>query len=358
MHTAAGQVRAIYFVSCSVLVAGVLQVAMLVPSLRAVGFRFHLGSFWTPAIRNMLRLSVPVALGAGVLQVSVLLDRGISLLLAQSVDSAGHLVASFSLFGHEIRYPMVLGAAARLNWAQYLYQFPLGVFAIALATAIFPTLAADAMNDDKHKFRDVLLRGIRITLWEGLPASVGLILVAQPAVQLLFERGQFTVADTTLVAASVRMYSIAIWAFSIQQILNRAYYALHDNWTPLVMAVVTLAINLVVEIPLLWPMGEAGMAAGTTVSYIVQAIVMLAILQRRVGSLNLRQITPYVINLLIATALMAIACIAIQKAPFFPRDISRKTALLRLGIIMAAGAVTYLGTLGVMRRVGSGMAKA
>jgi len=239
---------------------------------------------------------------------------------------------------------MELGAAARLNWAQYLYQFPLGVFAIALATAIFPTLSADALDTNQEKFLSGLRRGIRVTLWEALPASVGLILVARPAVQLLFERGNFKPADTEWVTLSVQMYAIGIAAFSLNQILSRAFYAMHDTITPLNMAIVTLVVNLIVELPLIFTrLKEAGMAVGTTVSFFVQIALMLWLLHRRLGALGLRSIGIYVCKLAIATIAMAAACVMIKKLSFFPRDLSKSTALLRLGMLITTGATVYFG---------------
>lgn len=349
MRTAAGQTQAIYFISASVLAAGVLQVLMLMPALRAVGFRFDFRVLWTPLTVRMLKLSVPVALGAGVLQLSVLLDRGISFLLAQSADQQGTLLTHFAFLGHNIRYPMEMGASVRLFWAQLLYQFPLGVFAIALATAIFPTLSADAMEKDLGRFREGLLKGIKVTLWEGLPASVGLVLVALPTVQVLFERGNFAAPASALVARSLQLYAVAIWAFSLQQILNRAYYALHDTVTPLVLSVVTLAVNLLVELPLVWtPLGEAGMAAGTSVSFALQAVVMLWMLDRRLGGLGLGQLWPFVFKVVVATGVMMGACLLIQWAPFWPADPGRRTALLRLAILLGCGGVAYLGSCWMM----------
>ncbi len=155
LKTDAGQARGVYWLAITVLIAGIAQVAVLWPSLRAIGFRFRpILHFWTPPVQRMLKLTVPVAVGAGVLQISVMLDKGISLLLAQGPDQFGNTITHFNFFGHTIRYPMVEGAAARLNWAQFMYQFPLGVFAIALATAIFPKLSADA-----HEQREKLEAG-------------------------------------------------------------------------------------------------------------------------------------------------------------------------------------------------------
>ena len=178
------QARLALWVSFAVLVSGVLQVAILLPALKQIGFRFRPRmNIWSPAVKKMLVLSVPVALGAGVLQLSVLFDKGLSYALMQGEDPSHQLITHFHWFGHLIRYPMELGATRRLDLAQLLYQFPLGVFAIALATAIFPNLSADALDKDRERFQRVMRQGIEATLWEGFPASIGLILVAEPAAQ-------------------------------------------------------------------------------------------------------------------------------------------------------------------------------
>ena len=218
-----------------------------------------------------------------------------------------------------------------------------------MATAIFPTLSADAI-ENKDKFAAGLRRGIRVTLWEGLPASLGLLLVARPAVQLLFERGNFTPADTLWVTRSVQMYALGIWAFSLNQILSRAFYAMHDTKTPLLMAVLTLLINLIVELPLLWTgLGESAMAVGTTISFIVQVLLMMWLLNRRLGGLGLQSIADYVWRVFAATGVMVGACSLIRKAPFFPTNMGKETALIRLSILVACGAAVYLGICWVMK---------
>ena len=339
------QTRLAYWLSFFVLVAGLMQAMILLPALRAAGFRFQpVLHVWTPAIRKMLRLTVPVALGAGVLQLSVLLDKGISVLLMQGADAAGHTVTHFSFVGHWVRYPMEMGAPARLNLAQFLYQFPLGVFAIALATAIFPNLSAVAMDPDRDRFKGVLRQGIEATLFEGLPATIGLILVREPAVRLLFQHGAIGPHDCDLIARSVLFYSAAIWAFSLQQILNRAYYAIHDTVTPLVMSMVTLGVNLAVELPLVWTsLGEAGMAVGTLVSFALQAAVMLWMLDRRVGGLGLNRSAGAIAKMFVATAVMTAACTLVQRVPGFPRGSGRLVWAAQLGTIIGVGAGVYLG---------------
>jgi putative peptidoglycan lipid II flippase len=289
----------------------------------------------------MMILSLPVALGAGVLQLSVFLDKGIAMALMQAPDRSGQLVTTFHAFGHTVRFPMEEGAPRRLDLAQYLYQFPLGIFAIALATAIFPGLSADALDKDRQKFRTVLRHGIEASLWEGLPASIGLILVAEPAVRLLFQHGEIDGHQAHLIARSTMVYAGAIWAFSLLQIINRAYYAIHDTLTPVVMAVVNILINLIVEIPLLWWMGESAMAVGTVASFAVQALVMLWMLDHKIGGLNLRQMAKPVLKMILASMVMGAICLAIKHSPIYPVAPRRFVWAAQLFLLLGAGAAVY-----------------
>jgi putative peptidoglycan lipid II flippase len=269
--------------------------------------------------------------------------------LMQRVDHAGRLVTHFDAFGHTVRFPMEMGAPRRLDIAQFMYQFPLGVFAIALATAIFPKLSEGAFDTNRDQFRGILRRGIEASLFIGLPASLGLVLVSTPAVRLLFERGEFTYADTVLVARSTALYSGAIWAFSLQQILNRAYYALHDTTTPLILALVNLLLNLAIELPLLWtPLAESGMAMGTLIAFSIQAVVMVWMLDRQVGGVGLRQSLAPVGKMLIATAAMGVACVAIRAMPFYPSGESKPIWLCQLIVLIGVGGLAYFAACAAM----------
>jgi putative peptidoglycan lipid II flippase len=361
LRTDPGQTRGVYVLAITVIIAGVAQIAMMAPALRRSGFRFRpLLHFWTAPIKRMLKLTLPVALGAGVLQIGVLMDKGISFLLASGVGT--NEAKTWHIFGLTLeRYPMVEGAAARLNWAQFLYQFPLGVFATALATAIFPKLSTDALGTetDRERFRGILRRGIEAALFIGLPASVGMIVVRYPAVRLLFQHGKFNATDTKLVAISTGVYSAAIWAFSLQQILNRGYYALHDTTTPLIWGIVNLVLNLVVELPLLWilpayvdsEIAETGMAWGTLVSFAIQAVVMTMMLSRRVGGVGLGSVLPNVTKMVFACAVMWLACWAVQRTPLYPSEHVLRPKLrwaIQLTILMSTGGAVYLGACAAM----------
>ncbi|HEX8323580.1 MAG TPA: murein biosynthesis integral membrane protein MurJ [Tepidisphaeraceae bacterium] len=314
------QTKLALWLSIAVLVAGVLQVIVLLPALRAAGFRFRWRlPAWTTDTKKMLRLSLPVAMGAAVLQVSVALDKGISAGLMQGRTTSGEVVTHFDFFGHAVRYPMESGAVVRLNLAQLLYQFPLGIFAIAIATAIYPSLSTAAIAEDRGEFRRVVRQGVLATLWEGLPASVGLMLVAAPAVRLLFQHGYITAHDADLITRDTMFYAGGIWAYSMLQVINRAYYALHDARTPLVASVINVVANVVVEVPLLWWLGEAAMAVGTLVSFSIQAIVMLWLLDRKVGGLGLKELLRPTAKIGLATAAMLGVCLLVRYSSVYPQ---------------------------------------
>jgi putative peptidoglycan lipid II flippase len=335
-----GQYAGAMLLAVAVVLAGALQLAVLIPSLRAVGFRFapklHV---LTPAVRKMLRLTAPVAISAGVLQLGVLLDKGIAYFFATGPDGGG-LVPLTSL-----ALPLVEGAAARLNWAQFMYQFPLGVFAIALATAIFPKLSEHALDTDHAAFRTVLRRGITASLFVGLPATAGMMLVAFPATNLLFRHGNFSDIDARWVASSTLVYSAGIWAFSLLQIVNRAYFALHDTRTPLIWACWNLVINLVIELPLMFtPLKETGMAVGTFVSFAVQALAMTWMISRRLGGIGLRAEARPIAVMLLATALMSAACWGVTHLPFYPTGTGKAASALQLTLLMTTGILVYATT--------------
>lgn len=346
LRTPEGQQAGVWWIATAVLLSGAAQIAILLPSLRAAGFRFtFLGSLWTPMVRRMVRNSVPVVLSAGVLQIGVLLDRQIAFSLSAETGGA----ARFSVFGYDLPYPMQEGAVARLNWAQFLYQFPLGVFAIALATAIFPQLSDEALGADRTRFKQVLRRGVEAAMFLGVPASAGMIIVARPAVALLFEGGEFGPSDTRWVALSTAIYSSAIWAFSLQHIVSRGYYALHDMTTPLIWTGINLLLNLVVELPLVWTdLGESGMAAGTLVSFAAQSLAMLWLLDRRLGGIGLRPSVRPLATILLATGAMTLACELLKRSPLYPEGAGKLVWAGQLALLMGTGTLVYFGLCAAM----------
>jgi putative peptidoglycan lipid II flippase len=170
---------------------------------------------------------------------------------------------------------------ASLSFAQRLYQFPLGVFGIAVATAAFPMLARQAKNPDA--FADTLRRGLRLVVFIGLPAGAGLILVREPLAAAVFQGGFFSAADTAEVGWILLGYAPAIWAYSMTQILVRAFYAKDDAARPVRVAMGVVALNLLLNMTLIWtPLRTAGLAWSTAICAVVQVSILLRMVRRHV----------------------------------------------------------------------------
>ena len=218
----------------------------------------------------MLLRMVPVIIGLGTLQLNSFMDT----LIAMYPNWVGG-----TIFGRA--YPLDESSNAILFYAQRLYQFPLGVFGIAVATAAFPAMSRVA--GDAEQFGNMLRRGLRLSLFIGVPASVGLLVVGDELIGTLYTGGGdgFS-ADGAVRAHAVLMgYAVAVWAYSLNQLLTRAFYAKGDTRTPMTVALVMVGVNLALNCALIWWLREAGLAWSTAVCAVLQMLMLLVLAKRR-----------------------------------------------------------------------------
>jgi putative peptidoglycan lipid II flippase len=273
-----GPERGVYVVGLFVLGAGVLQFiwqAMAVwrdepGTLNFAGTRKPLA--------DIFKIMLPMLAGLAVFQINSAMDTLISYCMSSHNGGTDVMVV---IMGKKLFYPIHSGAVAALAWSQRLYQFPLGVFGIAVATAIFPALSRSAASD-RDGFDKILRNGLRLTMFIGLPASVGLILVRIPLTRLIFQYGKFDLEDATRVATILAGYATAIWAYSATHVLTRGFYALKDASTPLRITVVNVLLNLTLNLILIWYMGVAGLAWSTAICAIWQTFLLIRAIRRYV----------------------------------------------------------------------------
>lgn len=274
---------AIHYVSLSVLLAGALQLAwQLTALLRVEGLTLNFAQTAEP-FKKMLWVMLPMVLGLAVFQINAALDTLIAWGFAPKDGGSDVLM----LFGRQWHYPIDdAGQVVALTAAQRLYQFPLGVFGIAIATAIFPALAhaaADRSDSGKTSFQTTLHHGLRLAFFIGLPASVGLILVRVPMTRVMFEHGKFELQDSLRVATILAGYASAVWAYSMTHILTRTFYAVGDSKTPLRVSMTMVVFNLALNLTLIWPLGAAGLAWSTAISATAQVLILLALVRKHVA---------------------------------------------------------------------------
>ncbi len=339
----ASQGRHAMIVGASVVVAGVLQLLWSVYaargfglSLRGLSLRPGVGDAWGP-FKEMLQQAVPMMLGLGILQVNNFIDG----LIASWPTVMGPTIFGF-------RFPLEEGAMAALGNAQRLYEFPLGVFGIAVASAIFPVLSRQAK--DEEAFVATLRRGLRLVIYIGLPASVALMLVARPAVASILQGGRFTPDDTARVAFVLLGYAPAIWSYSMVNVLTRAFYARGESGTPTKVSVAMVFLNFAGNVTLIFtPLREAGLAWSTASCSVIQCGILLWLLRRRLG----RIIDSEVVRSWLATGVATLAMAAVVSAigllfPTLPPTWG--VAVRELGLQTIAGGVAIVLVTIVLRR--------
>lgn len=332
---------AIAIVAVSVLIAGVLQLVwQLVALLRVERLTLDLSGTAEP-FKKMLWVMGPMVLGLAVFQINAGLDMLIAWGFAPKDGGPGML----TLFGREMAFPIAdAGQVVSLAGAQRLYQFPLGVFGIAIATAIFPALAhaaADRSDQGKTAFRETLQQGLRLSFFIGLPASVGLILVRVPLTRVVFEHGRFELNDSLLVAGVLAGYASAVWAYSMTHILTRTFYAAGDSKTPLRVSMTMVVFNFILNLTLIWPLGAAGLAWSTAISAACQVLILLLLVRHHVGPpIDIAVIRGWS-RTAILTALMAVALYPMLI--LYPAEgLSWSGSALLLGVMVLTGAAIIL----------------
>lgn len=274
--------RQIYGVAYSVLAASVLQIVLIRPVLRRQGVQFKWSlSVRDENVRRMIRMFVPVVLGQGVLVLSVFLDSQMCTFLTRGPQDP----ATRSFAGRTFTYPLHEGALSAVTNAQRLYQFPLGVLAISLATAAFPMFSLYASRRDYAGLRSTLGQSLRVAIFEGLPSGVILVVMAEPIIALLFQHGRYTAEATTRAAWVLKWYAVGMPAYCCQQILLRGFYSLKDTLTPMWIGCGLVALNLAINVSLLWHpgIGEAAFGIGTAVTSTIHVAISIYLLRKRLA---------------------------------------------------------------------------
>lgn len=320
--------------ACAVVLAGVIQLAWCAIEQRTLDTPRTKGRAHPEDWRRlgaMGRLLIPVLIGLGATQLGLLIDTAI----------AAYPLASPTILGAQ--YPLETNAASSLYFAQRLYQLPLGVFSIAIATAAFPKLSREAATP--AEFAKTLCMGLRLSLYIGIPAAVGLAVLAEPVVRSLYLSEAFTSEDATRVAWLLLAYCAIIPAAGVTHMLSRAFYAKQQMRTPMKVGIAAVALNIVLSASLMWPLGPAGLALASSIAAIFQATTLGAIAKRSLlgQSLNL---APSALMSLLGAALMGAAVLAASQwlAPHLRAALGegRSPDIALVASMVALGGVAYL----------------
>lgn len=260
--------------------SGIGQILFQVRPLRKIGFRFSW--IWEPlhpALGKCLRLLLPVLGGFAVMQINLVID---------------------SVFAYWVGQ----GANSTLWYANRLMQFPLGVFAIAISSALLPTIsrqfAAGHMEEGKRNL-SFSLRTVGLIV---LPCAVGLMVLSRPIIQFLFERGQFDAESTRRTSAVLFCYAFGILPYAAQKVIISGFYARQDTSSPVKISIVCVTLNAVMNAILMHPLAEAGLALSTSISGLLNLGLLILVFHRKISPLPLAEIGRSYFRILLASAAM------------------------------------------------------
>lgn len=294
---------------------GMLQVLIQLPDLINKGFAFRPDfSFSHPGLKKVLRLLMPAMVGMGVAQINIFIST---------------IFVSF----------LAGGAATYLYYAMRFVHLPIGIFGVAMATAVLPTLSKQAAKGDNEGLRETFSFSLRLLFFITLPAMAGLITLSEPILHVLLERGEFTPLAVSETAYALIFYSSGLWAFVGARIAASTFYAMQDTKTPVKIAALSVIVNIIFSIILMGPMRHGGLAFANAIASAVNFMVLFIMLKKKLGAVDGRRILLSLLKTAVASTVMGVAGLYLMKAFMWEEgaNIALKASLLCTVILICIG---------------------
>jgi putative peptidoglycan lipid II flippase len=310
-------VEPIMIVAIGTLVGGFAQVAIQWPPLKQEGFRYQpVLDARDEGLRQVLFLMGPGTIGMAATQINVFVNT----MLATREGT---------------------GAVSWLDFAFRLMYLPIGLFGVSIATAATPAVSRLAAASDLARIRGTIAHAIGLMLLLNLPASLGLIVLAKPIVSVIFERGRFTAADTEATAAALQFYAIGLVGYSIVRIVSPTFYALRRSRLPVFASVGSVMVNVILNVWLVGLLGFRGLALGTSLTALMNAVVQLWMLRREIHGIEGRRIVNSLARVVVASLVMTAAVWTVDRvlAGSWPGN-DFAVQLARLAIAIGVGLLT------------------
>lgn len=288
------------------LLGGLLQLVVQFPSLHRVGFRLILDFQWRdPGVKQVLLLMLPAVIAASAVQINVMINS---------------IFASY----------LGDGPVSWLSYAFRLMQLPLGVFGVAIATVTLPLVSRVAALGDLEKFRSTLSRAIRLALFLTMPSAIGLMVLAQPIIAIIYQRGKFHDHDTLQTAEALQFYALGLVAYSCIKVLSPAFYAMNRRWTPMMVSFLSIGLNLLLNSTFIFyfKMGHRGLALSTALSAILNCGLLYFFMVRFAGSLKFRELWSTVWRC--GLACLPIVAVGMLTHPWL-HHLQKMSILIRIG---------------------------
>ncbi|HET9163653.1 MAG TPA: murein biosynthesis integral membrane protein MurJ [Solirubrobacterales bacterium] len=319
-----GQDR-IYAYAIGILAGTLVQLLIPTFDLRNTPFKFEWSFEWrNPDVRRVLLLMLPVTISLGLINFNMLVN---------------------SLFGSLVSDQ----APAAIDKAFRIYQLPQGIFSVAIATVLFPTLARFAARGEHDNLRATMANGMRQILFVLLPATAAVLVLSVPMIRLVYQRGEFTPEQTTLVATALFWFAFSLPTNGLYLLQTRTFFSLQRPWMATGLAALDLVVSALGALVLYKPFGTGGIVAGTGIGTTAAVIAQAIVLRRELGGLELSRLLSTSIRIAIAAA--ALAAVSFGVWDFLDSALGRGLLgqIVSLGTALALGGLVYVGAAKLLR---------
>ncbi|HZR79382.1 MAG TPA: murein biosynthesis integral membrane protein MurJ [Chthoniobacterales bacterium] len=295
--------RSLIGLSIGTLIGGLWQLTAQFPPLGRVGYKFRPDFHWRDAgVRTVLALMGPAVIAASAVQVNVVVNSSFA---ARVTDAAGHIID---------------GPVSWLNIAFRLMQLPLGIFGVAVGTVTLPLVSRTAAVGDMPGFRSALAHAIRLVTLLTIPAAVGLILLAEPIISVIYQHGRFTPEATRQTAAALQFYAIGLAAYSAVKVLAPAFYALDRRYLPMMVSIFSIAVNFALNWFFMFKvgLGHRGLALSTSIVALTNFVLLYVMMRKYAGPLETGALFALLAKMVIPLALLAAVCWLSLQTIFYP----------------------------------------
>lgn len=263
-------------------VAAMSQVLIQIPSAKRLGYKYKFKiDLKDRYLRKALALTIPVLIGSAINELNVIVDKSLASGLTK-------------------------GSISALNYASKINSIVLGVFVTAIATVIFPMLSKESNKENMNSLKKIMGYGINIVLIVTIPATIGLIVLAEPFVRIFFQRGAFDSTATLMTSKAVIFYSIGMVGMALKIMLSKVFYSLQDTRTPMINGAIAVGINIGLNLILVRFMAHRGLALATSISAIFTTILLINSLRKKLGNIDIKGYLSCFIKSTIASIIMGI----------------------------------------------------
>lgn len=307
-------IRALMVVSVLAVAA---QVTIQIPGVRKTGFRYRfILDFKDLYVRKIIYLIPPVLVSATISDLNSIVDKSMA-------------------------SNLVVGSISSLQYARRLESVIKGTFISAITTVIYPMLSKEANKDNHDGLKKTIIHGINIIMLITIPATVGIIVLANPIVRIAFERGAFDTIATNMTVGALIFYSIGLTASSVASMVNKVYYSLQDTKTPMTNSFIALAANIVLNLVFIKSMGHKGLALATSLSAIITLIYLLYKLREKIGNFGFTRSIQCALKSLIAAIVMGVTVYFLDALLVKYIGIGTMKEFIALLISTGLGALVY-----------------